>query len=79
MSMDFMDMFSSLSSASKVDAYFERLEKALKIKKLALEVSESGIDEEMKQVIVELIKVTRLELKEVIEEHETKKSNPTQS
>lgn len=74
--MDFMDMF---SSASKVDAYFDRLEKALKIKKLALEVSESGIDEEMKQVIVELIKVTRLELKEVIEKHEAKKSNPTQS
>ena len=33
----------------------------------------------MKQIIVELIKITRLELKEVIEEHETKKSNPTQS
>lgn len=74
--MDFMDMF---SSASKVDAYFDRLEKALKIKKLALEVSESGLDEEMQEVIVELVKVTRLELQEAIQKHEAKASNPTQS
>lgn len=74
--MDFMDMFNSLS---KVDAYFDRLEKALKITKLAQEVSENGIGEEMQEVIVELVKVTRLELQEVIEKHETKESNPTQS
>lgn len=70
--MDFMNMF---DYSNKVDGYFDRLEKALRIKKLAKEVSEGALDKEMEAVIVELVKVTRLELQEAIKKHGAKEAS----
>jgi len=53
-----------------VDTYLERMEKALKIKKLAKELGESVFDKEMTEMIKTLVHMTTIEAKEGVREYE---------
>lgn len=72
-----MDLFSSFLGddykvATQVDGYLDRMEKLLRVKKLAQESNEPQINEQMNEFLKAVLTISVKELNKAVEDYEKK-------